>query len=52
MRYWRDRDISDRLTSDRANRKEAREPKQLSPAVGFQFDTPDTQHTDDDEASN
>lgn len=33
MRYWRNRDISDRLISDRANRK--REPKQLPDCIGF-----------------
>jgi hypothetical protein len=38
MRYWRDREVSDRLQSARAYRK--REPEQLSPAIGFNFDEP------------
>ena len=43
MRYWRDRDISDRLISDRNNRKEARDKPndtQLAGGIGFAFDVP------------
>ena len=41
MRYWRDRDISDRLISDRANRKTQRETPQLPDAIGFQWAPPE-----------
>lgn len=40
MRYWRNREISDRLANDRICRKEARN-KQLPEAIGFQWDAPE-----------
>lgn len=40
-RYWRNRDISDKLISDRRQRKEAREPQpndtQLAGGIGFEW---------------
>ena len=44
MRYWRDREVSDRLRNDRIDRKAAREPEQLSSAIGLEW----TERGDDD----
>jgi hypothetical protein len=44
-RYWRYREISDRLASDRNCRKEARN-KQLPDAIGFQWETPEPDYDD------
>ena len=40
MRYWRDREVSDRLKQERADRKASREPNdtQLAGGIGFQWD--------------
>lgn len=43
MRFWRDRDISDRLIRDRQCRKQARDTfndTQLAGGIGFAFDPP------------
>lgn len=46
MRYWKHRDITDRLISERTFRKEARN-KQLPDAIGFQWDAPADDWDDD-----
>jgi hypothetical protein len=43
MRYWHQREVSNRLRNDRLDRKEAREPfndTQLAGGIGFHFDPP------------
>lgn len=43
MRFWRDREVSDRLINDRRCRKEARSTEndtQLAGGIGFAFDPP------------
>lgn len=49
MRYWRDREVSDRLLNDRRCRKAARDEQndtQLAGGIGFAFDPPYSEYDD------